>query len=264
MENERSNNIFLSDGRMPIGKILIACEESQAVTIEFRKLGYEAYSCDLLDCSGGHPEWHIKGDVFDAIKKGNFEMIIGFPPCTHLTLAGAKHFEKKRASGIQEENIKFFFELWKVADCLENPMGIMNGGKYIKQWFPELYEEMLLERFPFAPTQIIQPYMFGDSVKKTTCLWLKGLPRLEPTMDVEKDVKYYVSEKGAKMSEWYTKQIVVNGKKYGYGTDEFKKHRSKTFPGIAKAMADQWTRKEGEEKNIITIGQQQTLFSTGT
>jgi len=233
--------------------VLVACEESQAVTIELRKLGHEAFSCDLLPSSGGHPEWHLQTDVFKAIEGGiilnqkgqwldfhKWDLIIAFPPCTHLTLAGAKHFEKKRATGIQEENIRFFFELWKIADCLENPMGIMNGGKYIKEWFPELYKEMVSDKFPFAPTQIIQPFMFGDPVKKTTCLWLKGLPKLTPTNNVEDEVKYYVSEKGAKMSEWYAKQIVVDGKKYGYGSDEFKKHRSKTFQGIAKAMAQQW------------------------
>lgn len=223
--------------------VLVACEESQAVTIELRKLGHEAYSCDLLPCSGGHPEWHLQIDIFEAIKLRKYDKIIGFPPCTHLTLAGAKHFEKKRVTGIQEENIRFFFELWKIADCLENPMGIMNGGKYIREWFPELYKEMVLEKFPFAPTQVIQPFMFGDPVKKTTCLWLKGLPKLKETNNVENDVKYYVSAKGAKMSEWYAKQIVVDGKKYGYGTDEFKKHRSKTFPGIAKQMALQWAGK---------------------
>ena len=222
-------------------RILVACEESQAVTIEFRKLGHEAWSCDLLPCSGGKPEWHLQMDIFKAIKLNKYDKVIGFPPCTHLTLAGAKHFEKKRLSGVQEENIKFFFELWKIADCLENPMGIMNGGKYIKEWFPELHKKMVLSGFPFAPTQIIQPYMFGDPVKKTTCLWLKGLPELIGTKNVENDVKYYISKSGAKMSEWYAKQIIVNGKKCGYNTPEFKKHRSKTFPGIALAMATQWT-----------------------
>lgn len=235
-------------------RVLVACEESQAVTKELRKLGHEAFSCDLLPESGGHPEWHLQTDVFKAIQGGiilnqkgqwlefdKWDLIIAFPPCTHLTLAGAKHFEKKRASGIQEENIRFFFEIWKVANCIENPMGIMNGGKYIQEWFPELYNEMSLDGFPFVPSQIIQPYMFGDPVKKTTCLWLKGLPNLTPTKNVEDEVKYYISAKGAKMSEWYAKQIVIDGKKYGYNSDEFKKHRSKTFDGIANAMAVQWS-----------------------
>ena len=221
-------------------RILVACEESQAVTKELRKQGHEAFSCDLLPCSGGRTEWHYQKDVFEVVKEG-WDKIIAFPPCTHLTLAGAKHFEKKRKSGIQEENIRFFFELWKIADCIENPMGIMNGGKYIKEWFPEIHSEMVDNNFPFAPTQKIQPFEFGDPVKKTTCLWLKGLPKLVGTKNVEEDVEYYVSKGGAKMSAWYAKQIIVDGKKCGYNTPEFKKHRSTTFPGIAKAMAEQWT-----------------------
>jgi len=239
IENENGNfaKPMLAAGVL---RVLVACEESQAVTKELRKLGHEAFSCDLLPCSGGHPEWHYQRDVFEVINEG-WDMIIAFPPCTHLTLAGAKHFDKKRISGVQEENIRFFFEIWKKADCIENPMGIMNGGKYIKEWFPELYKKMMDERFPFCPTQIVQPFMFGDPVKKTTCLWLKGLPNLIGTNNVEKDVKYYISAKGAKMSKWYAKGITVNGKKHGYDSAEFKKHRSKTFDGIANAMAVQWS-----------------------
>lgn len=233
--------------------ILVACEESQAVTKELRLLGHNAFSCDLLPCSGGHPEWHIQEDIFKVIRGGvilnqigqwlefnKWDSIISFPPCTHLTLAGAKHFENKRATGVQEEGIKFFFEIWKLSDCVENPLGIMNGGKYIKEWFPELHKEMINENFPFNHTQSVQPYMFGDPVKKTTCLWLKNLPKLIETENVESEVKYYISKNGAKMSEWYAKQIIVDGKKYGYNTEQFKKHRSKTFPGIAQAMANQW------------------------
>jgi len=147
-------------------KILVACEESQSVTKAFRRLGHEAFSCDLLPCSGGQPEWHYQRDVFEVINNGLWDKIIAFPPCTHLTLAGAKHFEKKRNSGVQEESIRFFFEIWKKADCIENPMGIMNGGKYIKEWFPALHKEMQDEGFPFCPSQTIQPFMFGDPVKK--------------------------------------------------------------------------------------------------
>jgi hypothetical protein len=121
-------------------------------------------------------------------------------------------------------------------------MGIMNGGKYIKEWFPDVHREMVEENFPFEQTQKIQPYEFGDPVKKTTCLWLRDLPLLVGTKNVEDKVEYYISKGGAKMSAWYAKQIVVNGKKCGYNTPEFKKHRSKTFPGIAKAMAEQFTK----------------------
>jgi len=204
-------------------KILIACEESQAVTIEFRKLGHEAYSCDILPCSGGHPEWHLQQDVTGLLKQ-HWDAIIAFPPCTDLAVSGARHFERKIADGSQQRSIDFFM-LFANSECsnlaIENPVGIMST-KYRK------------------PDQIIQPYEFGDPVKKTTCLWLKNLPALKKGVNVENDVIYYVSPKGKKMSEFHAKQIIVDGKKYGYNTAQFKKHRSKTFPGIAKAMAEQW------------------------
>lgn len=153
-------------------KIRIDCEESQAVCIEFRKLGFEAYSCDILPCSGGHPEWHIQDSCF---KQDNslYDLIIAFPPCTHLAVSGAKHFEKKRNDGRQEEGIRFFFDVWKYADGCENPVGILNGGTYIRRWFPTLYQEMKNAGFPFKPDQTIQPWQFGDEAQKTTCLWLK-------------------------------------------------------------------------------------------
>lgn len=234
-------------------KVLIACEESQAVTIELRKLGHEAYSCDILECSGGHPEWHIIDDVECVINNRDFmtqvqkrhiveqwDMMIAFPPCTHLCVSGAKHFEAKRKDGRQKDAIKFFMMLINAKIpkiSIENPVGIISG-KYIATHFPDLDEKYNL---PLKNSQIIQPYEFGDPVKKTTCLWLKGLPNLIGTKNVESDVKYYTSKNGAKMSDWNARQIVVNGKKCGYNTPEFKKHRSKTFPGIAKAMAEQWT-----------------------
>lgn len=217
---------------MIINKVLIACEESQAVTIEMRKIGVEAYSCDILPCSGGHPEWHIQGDVIPLLNE-KWSMIIAFPPCTHICVSGAKHFEQKRRDGRQQQGIDFFMQFVntkceKVA--IENPIGIMST----------IWRK---------PDQIIQPYEFGDAVKKSTCLWLKGLPKLQQTNDVEKDVKYYIDKKGGKQSEWNARQIIVNGKKYGYNTEEFKKHRSKTFPGIAKAMAKQWGKLLKEEQN---------------
>lgn len=140
-------------------RVLVACEESQAVTIELRRLGHEAYSCDIQDCSGGHPEWHIKGDALELLKM-KWDMLIAFPPCTHLAVSGARHFAKKQADGRQQEAIDFFMRFVN-ADCpriaVENPIGIMSS-KYRK------------------PDQIIQPYMFGDHARKSTCLWTKGLP----------------------------------------------------------------------------------------
>jgi len=145
-------------------KVLIACEESQEVCKAFRKLGHEAYSCDILPCSGGHPEWHIQGDVTPLLKK-EWDMIIAFPPCTHLAVSGARHFEQKRKDGRQQQGIDFFM-LFANAKCdkiaIENPVCIMSS-KWRK------------------PDQIIQPFMFGHEAKKTTCLWLKGLPKLKAT-----------------------------------------------------------------------------------
>jgi len=218
----------------PIGgimKILVACEESQAVTKEFRRLGHEAYSCDILECSGSHPEWHLQQDVIPLLQE-KWDLIISFPPCTDLAVSGCRWFDKKRKSGKQEKSIRFFFEVWKKSNCVENPIGIMNGGKYIKKYYPELWQEMKGYGFPFKPSQTIHPYMFGNGERKATCLWIKGIPLLTPTDIVP--------------INWI---IGKNGKKYTathYGTcfktdkDEQGKRRSKTFPGIAKAMAEQW------------------------
>lgn len=143
-------------------KILLWCEESQAVCIEFRKLGFEAFSCDIQECSGGHPEWHFQQDIFEVIEKEKWDLMIAFPPCTHLAVSGAAHFEKKRADGRQQEGIDFFLSLANAPIkriAIENPVGIMSG----------LYRK---------PDQVIQPYFFGDEAQKTTCLWLKNLPKL--------------------------------------------------------------------------------------
>lgn len=151
------------------------------MTIELRKLGHEAYSCDILECSGGHHEWHIKASVVPFLNgncsfktmdgklhsiKGAWDMIIAFPPCTHLAVSGAKHFEKKRLDGRQREGIEFFC-LFLNTNCprviIENPVGIIGGGEYILEHFPDLAEKYGL---PLTPTQIIQPWMFGDNVRK--------------------------------------------------------------------------------------------------
>lgn len=203
-------------------KILVACEESQAVTIEFRKLGHEAYSCDLYECSGGHPEWHIQGDVLPLLKQ-EWDMIIAFPPCTYLTVTGNRWFNIERygEKAIQrykdkEEAINFFMEFAN-ADCpkiaIENPVGAMSTA----------YKK---------PTQIIQPYMFGDAERKTTCLWLKGLPNLIPTDIVKPEL--YTYKDGRTDGMWHVKTI-------GLPAEERSRLRSKTFPGIAKAMAEQWS-----------------------
>ena len=203
-------------------KILVACEESQAVTKHLRVLGHEAFSCDILPCSGGYPEWHYQQDVFEVIEKG-WDMMIAFPPCTHLASSGARHFKQKIADGRQQQGIDFFMKLIN-ADidriAIENPIGVMST-KYRK------------------PDQIIQPYQFGDKAQKSTCLWLKNLPKLESTDVVDKGEFFeFISKKGIKkrMPMWYYKALQDAKTPQQRST-----LRSKTFDGIARAMATQWT-----------------------
>jgi len=211
-------------------RVLVACEESQAVTIELRKLGHEAYSCDLLACSGGHPEWHYQKDVFEVIKGGGWDMMIAFPPCTHLAVSGAAWFEGKRKDGRQQEGIDFFLKLANVPIdkiAIENPVGIMSN----------LYKK---------PTQVIQPYYFGDETKKTTCLWLKNLPQLyhnsKPNLfDTEiTHVKPILIEFASKKSKSGKRNYSGAAAKWFKSKEERSRERSKTFSGIAKAMAEQW------------------------
>ncbi|HKM00747.1 MAG TPA: hypothetical protein VJ083_01700 [Sedimentibacter sp.] len=216
-------------------RILVACEESQAVTIELRKLAHEAYSCDIEECSGGHDEWHICEDVLPLLNgfckfkttdgvehevNSKWDMIISFPPCTHLAVSGARHFAEKIKDGRQQEGIDFFMKFAN-ADCdriaIENPVGIMSS-KWIK------------------PNQIINPWQFGDSFNKKTCLWIKGMPNLEPTDIVEKE-EVVTFKSGKKMSRMFNDSFKLPA-------HERAKLRSKTFPGIAKAMAEQWTKEE--------------------
>lgn len=200
-------------------KILVACEESQAVTIELRKLGHEAYSCDIEPCSGGHPEWHLQEDVSPLLKQ-HWDMIIAFPPCTYLTNAGARHLWKNHELNQEryEKGLeaKEFFLMFYNADCeriaIENPTP------------SHIYE--LPEK-----SQVIQPYMFGHPFTKRTQLWLKGLPPLLPTKIVEPERTWCPS--GSYSGK--------HGDKHrGMFTTDRAKNRSKTFPGIAKAMAEQW------------------------
>jgi len=192
-------------------KVLIACEESQIVCEAFREKGHESYSNDIEDCSGVHPEWHIKSYLEDIIGDGSeWDMIIAFPPCTNLAVSGAKHFEKKRKDGSQQYSINFFMMIAN-RNCeriaIENPIGIMSSV-----WR--------------KPDQIIQPWQFGDPFQKTTCLWLKNLPFLFPTKIVDKG-EFVTTPSGKKLPKWYS-------------DNKNPKNRSKTFPGIAQAMAEQW------------------------
>lgn len=209
--------------------VLVACEESQAVCKEFRKKGHTAYSCDLFECSGGHPEWHINGDVLPLLNGdcsfktmdgqlhsviGHWDMIIAHPPCTYLSNAGARFLYPKGI--LNEDRLKigliakeFFMKIYN-ADCekiaIENPVP------------SKVYE---LPKY----TQTIQPYEFGHPYQKKTCLWLKGLKPLQPTDILPKEKRQSTKIAG----NWFNK-----------GGKERQKNRAKTFPGIAKAMAEQW------------------------
>lgn len=209
-------------------KILVACEESQAITKEFRALGHEAYSCDILPCSGGHPEWHLEGDVFGFIDQG-WDLMVAHPPCTYLSVSGARHLYNKDGSKNldryknQREALDF---VQKLMDCdipriaIENPVSVISSQ--IRK-----------------PDQIVQPWMFGDSASKTTCLWLKNLPKLVATNVVGKgEFKEWIDKKSGKMKRqatWYY-DALINAK----SPEERRSLRSKTFKGIAQAIASQW------------------------
>lgn len=192
-------------------RILVACEESQAVTIEMRKRGHIAYSCDLLECSGGHPEWHIKADALEVAKM-DWDMCLAFPPCTHLASSGAAWFDEKRRNGKQQMGIGFFLAFTALDHipkvCIENPIGIMSN----------IYRK---------PDQIIQPWQFGHPEQKATCLWLKGLNPLIPTENVRDEM--------LKLPDNQRQHL-----HYLPPSPDRARLRSKTFSGIAKAMAEQW------------------------
>ena len=212
-------------------KILVACEESQAVTIELRRLGHEAFSCDIEPCSGGHPEWHLQQDVLPLLAE-KWDMIIAFPPCTYLTAAGAIRLYNKDHS-IKDFNrlekgkhaADFFWQLLN-ADC---PKIAVENPTMLKCWgLPK-------------PSQVIEPYMFGDPWKKRTCLWLLGLPQLEPTETVEPLGLWTGSTSGRRGKAVYSR--------YAISGNRNPKIRAKTFPGIAKAMAEQWAGEKKECEN---------------
>lgn len=235
--------------------VLVACEESQRVCTAFREKGHNAFSCDILPCSGGHPEWHIQGDALKILNpsyqtgfvatnngakysawygikfttcdgnihdfRGTWDLIIAHPPCTYLTLAGNKWFKPEFADRFpgrqkqRKEAVDFFMAIAN-ADCdkiaIENPVGVMSS-----QWR--------------KPDQYIEPYMFGDPEKKKTGLWLKGLPLLKPTNIVKPMIIHCKS--GANEPRWHIETMHLP-------KDERSRVRSQTFPGIARAFADQW------------------------
>lgn len=199
-------------------RVLVMCEESQAVCEAFRERGHEAYSVDLQECSGGHPEWHYIGDCFEVMEnEGPFDLIIAFPPCTYLTKVGAPHWNKP---GRPEKQFDALVFVHKIMDldvpriAIENPVGAISTR--IRK-----------------PDQKIQPYHFGHPWKKETCLWLKGLPPLRAT-NIVTPTGFWVNGGGGR-----TGRISMHtGSREGAMHNQ--KLRSKTFLGIAKAMAEQW------------------------
>lgn len=209
-------------------KVLVACEESQAVATAFRQLGHEAFSCDILPCSGGHPEYHIRKDVTTVIFDSRWDLIIAFPPCTYLTTTGNRWFdvdkygEKARWRLREREKaidfFSMFYKIYEMGVCshvaIENPIGVMSTH-YRK------------------PDQIIEPFQFGHPVEKRTCLWLHGLPLLVPTEIVTPESRK-VFNSGKSMPAWYAES-------WNLPKDERATFRSKTFSGVANAMAEQWS-----------------------
>lgn len=211
-------------------RVLVACEESQAVCKAFRDLGHEAYSCDLIECSGGHDEWHIQVDAIQLIKM-EWDLIIAHPPCTYLTISANRHYSVSRYGEKAIERLKkreeaiAFFMRFVNANCehiaIENPVGVINT-RYRK------------------PDCIIQPYQFGHPVSKKTCLWLKNLPPLLPTEIVEPEVIHSKGKSGGYSGPLWTVKD-ENGKILPYKDPRVARERSKTMPGIARAMAEQWS-----------------------
>jgi hypothetical protein len=216
-------------------KILVACEESQAVTIAFRSKGHEAYSCDILPCSGGHPEWHLQLDAVQALLNNKWDLVISFPPCTDLSVSGSKWFKTKRLSGEQESSINFFLDVWYYSNCVENPKNIMSGWRYLSKWFPHIVDRMKDMDFPLRYTQSIQPWQFGHKETKDTWLWLKGLPKLQPANIVgPMPIGNTRTEKLMIKRQWNKVHRCPPGPNRSL-------IRSKTYHGIANAMADQWS-----------------------
>ena len=232
-------------------KVLVACEESQTVCKAFRERGFEAYSCDIQDCSGGHPEWHIKADVLPLLNGDisfttmggcdvtidKWDLIIAHPPCTYLTVTGNRWFDVQQYGDAARQRFKerykaivFFMQMalaWCDHVAVENPVCIMGSA-----WR--------------SADQVIQPWQFGHPTVKKTCLWLKGLPELKPTQIVEvdtSDVYEYVASNGRIKHDSRNRSRCR--------TEDRAKHRSKTFEGIAEAMAEQWGNyiMESEEDN---------------
>ncbi len=217
-----------------MARILIACEESQATTKAFRELGHEAFSCDLLPCSGGHPEWHYQCDIFEVINQG-WDLMVAHPPCTFLTGSGVQWLshpdDKDLPFDERRPHPKYLNRRQDMLDSAEFVKALYNSD--IKHIAIENPVGLLSSRWR-KPDQIIQPYMFGDEATKKTCLWLKNLPLILPTNIVGKGERT-VFASGKSHPKWYADALALAKTK-----QERQTLRSKTFPGMAKAFAEQW------------------------
>ena len=198
-------------------RILIACEESQTIAKAFRDLGHDASSCDLLECSGGYPEWHIQGDAIEIAYTQEWDLMVAHPPCTFLATSGARWMyndDGSRNEDRWQKQVQALDFVQKLMDAPIEKIAIENPISVISTQIRK-------------PDQIIQPWMFGDEATKTTCLWLKNLPPLTPT-DIVGKGEFYISPSGKKLPRWYS-------------DNKNPKSRSKTFKGIANAIANQWS-----------------------
>lgn len=228
--------------------VLIACEESQRVCMEFRRLGHNAYSCDLMDCSGGHPEWHVQQDCLPLLNgdcefvtvdgtshniTGEWDIIIAHPPCTYLTNTQSPYYDRNKWGDeyvdkrikAREEGFKFFMAFTSVSCkhvAIENPVG-----------YPCTHYR--------HADQIVHPYYFGNPVSKRTAFWLKGLPKLVPTNMLTRPGGGWKDWYRTPNGKWDRLERNEQGKMPSWGSDEIRVIRSKTYPGIAKAMAEQWS-----------------------
>ena len=222
-------------------KVLVACEESQAVTKQFRALGHEAYSCDILPCSGGKPEWHIQGDALEVAydESREWDLMIAHPPCTYLAVSGARWLYNKDGTKNEDRWNNRYEALGFVQALLNAPIPYIALENPVSVISSEIRK----------PDQIVQPYQFGDEASKKTCLWTKNLPQLENTNLVGRgEMKEWIDKNGKtkRQAKWYYDALST-----AKSPEERRTLRSKTFNGMAKAMAEQWSEYIVQDYNSL-------------